>query len=67
MFHGDYLPAHVLAQRLELAATRNAQLLVVLRHLIAHLHVTQNGHNLSAPWTECGHERCQSVQRLVGR
>lgn len=54
-----------LEQRLDLALTRNARLIVRLRRCAALLHRTVPGHDLLKPWPECPHEDCQHTIKVI--
>jgi hypothetical protein len=45
--------------------TRNAGLIVALRHAIATVHRTAPGHLAVVRWISCPHEDCKKVQQLL--
>jgi hypothetical protein len=57
---------HVLQSRLDVAITRNAHLIVALRHAIATAHIVGEGHERSVRWPLCSHKECRTAATLIG-
>ncbi|HYM24974.1 MAG TPA: hypothetical protein VEU08_17275 [Vicinamibacterales bacterium] len=53
--------------QLDVVMTRNAHLLVALRHTIHTLHLSGDpGHQRSRRWVQCPHKDCRRAQELAG-
>jgi hypothetical protein len=54
-----------LAMQLENAITRNATLIVLLRHAMYEVHSRAPGHSRAIEWTKCNHEDCRKVREIL--
>jgi hypothetical protein len=66
MLHHTVTEEERLRLQLDVVMTRNAHLIVALRHAIALAHVHADGHQRARRWPQCPHKDCSRAAYLLG-